>query len=177
MKIPAFIFLLLLAAMSCFSQQAGDAINWKKGQKLTWADYKGSPKPESGAAASTATLITIGYNIGPAGFTYKISSTFSPSKSWVLHKTDHILGHEQGHFDIAEIYARKLHQRMKDYKFDKENYSTQLRKIYDDTVREKESMQEAYDRETNHSIDKDKQAEWLSRIAKLLKETEPWSDY
>lgn len=176
MKIAALLFFTFLF-YTAFAQPSGDAIAWKKGSKLIWADYKGTPKPESGAAALTATLITIGYNIGPNSFSYKITSTFQPSRSWVLHRTDHILGHEQGHFDIAEVYARKLHQRMKDYKFDKEKYQAQLRKIYEDVLKEKEEMQNEYDRETNHSIDKEKQEAWLKKIARLLRESEAYSDY
>jgi uncharacterized protein DUF922 len=173
------LLVLLISFFIAFSAtaQGPDAITWKPDRKLTWNDYKGDARPESGAAASTATLIAIGYSIGPTDFTYKISSTFSPAKSWVLHRTDHILAHEQGHFDIAEIYARKLHQRMKEYKFDRRNYERDLKKIYDDIQQEKEEMQNDYDRETDHSINKEKQAAWLKTIDRLLMETIGFSDY
>ena len=47
------------------------------------------------------------------------------------HKTDYILKHEQGHFDIAEIFARKLNKKMSEYKFNKTTYKTDLKNIYD----------------------------------------------
>ena len=38
-------------------------------------------------------------------------------------------------------------------------------------------MQDEYDRETNHSINKEKQNEWLIKIAELLQTFEPWVSY
>ena len=44
-------------------------------------------------------------------------------------------------------------------------------------VEAKEEMQENYDKETNHSIYRAKQAEWLERIALTLKNTADYADY
>ena len=94
-----------------------------------------------------------------------------------MHKTDYILSHEQGHFDIAEIFARKLNKKMSEYRFDKKTYQKDLNKIYHDILDEKEKMQNDYDKETNHSINKEKQAEWLKKIAKMLEEYKDYADY
>ena len=94
-----------------------------------------------------------------------------------MHKTDYILTHEQGHFDIAEIFARKLNKLMKEYNFDWNTYRQDLKKIYQDVLDEKEDMQNKYDEETNHSINKEKQEEWLKKISGKLKELDAWADY
>lgn len=151
-------------------------MNWST-TKLTWSDYKAKPDPESDAAASTTTYLGISYNISGNNFSYKIESKFSKTRSWGLHKTPYILGHEQGHFDLAEVFARKLHMKMMEYKFNRKTYEKDLRKIYQDILDEKEKMQNEYDEETNHSINRNKQAEWLIRIAALLEEYEPYKDY
>jgi hypothetical protein len=135
------------------------------------------PDMESDAVASTATLLSISYHIKQTGFTYHIISGFDPYKSWAFRRTSYILSHEQGHFDIAEIFARKLHKRMKEYKFDRKNYQRDLKKIYQEVVEEKEKMQNDYDEETRHSILRGKQAEWLKKIAAMLKEYEDYADY
>ena len=158
-------------------EQTEELIYWKETQKLKWSDYKGAADPDIGAAASTATYLGIDYNFSPKGLTYKITCSFSKNKSWGLHKTEYILGHEQAHFDIAEIFARKLHKKMIGYKFDRNNYKTDLRKIYEEVLGEKEIMQNKYDAETNHSIEKPKQAEWLIKIKVLLKDTETFKNY
>jgi hypothetical protein len=169
--------LLALLPIIIHAQEKEELIPWAPDQKLTWSDYKGKADPSTGAAASTATYLGIDYNFSPEGFTYKISCSFSKNKSWGLHRNDHILGHEQGHFDIAEIYARKLNQKMRTYKFDRNTYKTDLQKIYQDVLTEKEEMQNKYDEETNHSIIKDKQSDWLKKIQKMLDEYKSYARY
>jgi hypothetical protein len=154
-----------------------ELIRWNDGQKLTWADYKGKPKENSDAAASTATYLGFEFNIGQNGFDYKITCTFSKTKSWGLHKTEYILTHEQGHFDIAEIFARKLNKTMREYKFDKETFKEDLKIIYQSIALEKDAFQNQYDEETNHSIKREKQAEWLKKIGDQLQELAQFSDY
>ena len=110
--------------------------------------------------------------LGKNGFDYKITCTFSKTKSWGLHKTDYILMHEQGHFDIAEIFARKLNKKMSEYKFNKNSFKEDLKEIYQSIAIEKDAFQNQYDEETNHSIKKEKQAEWLKKISDQLKEFE-----
>ena len=38
-------------------------------------------------------------------------------------------------------------------------------------------MQNDYDKETNHSINKDKQADWLKKIDQMLIEYKAFADY
>jgi hypothetical protein len=171
------LLLLTISLASLGQSENEELISWNEGKKLTWADYKGMAKTGTDAAASTATYLGIEYNFNNKGFGYRITCSFSKNKSWGLHKTDYILAHEQGHFDIAEIYARKLNKKMSDYKFDKDNFKTDLKKIYEGITTEKEAMQNDYDRETNHSINKDNQAEWLQRIEKMLREYKTYSNY
>jgi predicted secreted Zn-dependent protease len=94
-----------------------------------------------------------------------------------LHKTGYILSHEQGHFDIAEIHARILQKRMSEYVFNTRTAQKDLKQIYKEVTEAKEKMQNDYDRETRHSINKARQAEWLEVIAALLEEYAAYADY
>ena len=171
-------FILLTISLVSFSQNKNEElITWSKDKKLTWADYKGKVKTGTDAAASTATYLGIEYNFTGNGFDYKITCSFSKTRSWGLHKTDYILAHEQGHFDIAEIFARKLNKKMGEYKFDKDSFKDDLKIIYQSIALEKDAFQNQYDDETDHSIKKEKQAEWLKKISDLLKEFAAFSDY
>ncbi len=172
-------FLFLLAVPSSLFAQSGneELLDWTSSRKLTWADYKAKPNTDNDAAASTTTYLGIDYNISNTSFSYKIESRFSKTRSWGLHKTDYILSHEQGHFDIAEIFARKLHKEMSKYRFNKKTYQKDLKKIYDAVTEEKTEIQNNYDRETNHSINKREQAEWLKKIKEMLEEYRDYSDY
>lgn len=170
-------FLCLLSINSVGQSDGEELINWNEEKKLTWADYKGKVTTSTDAAASTATYLGIEYSFNNNGFGYKITCSFSKNKSWGLHKTAYILAHEQGHFDIAEIFARKLNKQMREYKFDKNSFKEDLKEIYTTITAEKEQTQNSYDKETNHSINKEKQAEWLKKIDELLIEYKAFANY
>ena len=173
-----FSIIVLAVPILSFAQDKNEELlEWNQNKKLVWADYKGKPDPSSDAAASTATYLGIEYYFKNNDFSYKITCYFSKDKSWGLAKTDYILGHEQGHFDIAEIFARKLNKKMKEYKFNRNTYRTELEKIYNDILDEKEKTQNQYDSETDYSRKKEQQADWLKKINKMLEELVSHSDY
>jgi predicted secreted Zn-dependent protease len=176
-RIFSFLFLILSLTVTRAQDPGEDALTWRADRKLTWSDYKASPNPKSDAAATTSTSLSIDYHISSSQFSYTIKSWFSRSRSWGRHKTDYILSHEQGHFDIAEIYARKLHQRMSAYQFNKKNYQKELNRIYNEVADEKAAVQQQYDHETRHSIDEVKQTEWLKKISRMLEELKDYADY
>jgi predicted secreted Zn-dependent protease len=174
-----FLFTFLLLTFSAIRAQdpGEDILTWNAARKLTWSDYKAKPNPNSDASATTRTYLAIDYHISTDNFSYTIRSSFSRSFSWGRDKTDYILSHEQGHFDLAEVFARKLHKRMSEYRFDKRTFQKELKKIYDEVATEKAATQEQYDRETRHSIDTEKQAEWLKKISRMLEELKDYADY
>ena len=181
MMVNSITYLFLAFVTSVFSpkpkEKAEELVDWKSNRPLTWSDYKGTPNPESDAAATTTTLVGIEYHIKNNSFSYSIQCRFSKNQSWGLHKTAYILAHEQGHFDIAEIYARKLNQEMQEYIFNRRTYEKDLRKIYNKVMQEKEDFQNRYDKETRHSINREKQFAWLDQIDELLEETADYADY
>ncbi|HWC52715.1 MAG TPA: DUF922 domain-containing protein [Chitinophagaceae bacterium] len=152
-------------------------IKWEMGRNLTWNDYYGKPDPASDAAASTATYLGIEYSLSNDNFKYKITCSFSKNKSWVRYKNDFVLSHEQGHFDITEIFARKLNKVMCEYHFNRNTYRKDLDKIYQDILHEKDSMQDQYDHETNFSRNKEKQIAWLKKIERMLGELKEFAHY
>src|SRR5262245_56433743 len=83
-------------------------IEWSSIKRLTWDDYLARPSSSSDAAAITSTALGLEYHVRNNILTYKITCRFSKTRSWGKYKSDYILQHEQGHFDITEIYARKL---------------------------------------------------------------------
>ena len=173
-----FTLLLLTSPLLTFSQDKNEElIDWSTTNRLGWSDYKGSPDPNSGAAATTTSYLGIEYNFKNNTVTYKIVCRFSKNKSWGLYKTDHILSHEQGHFDITEIFARRLVKAVREYKFDPKKYQDDLSKMYKKIMEEKEEFQEKYDEETDFSRNKVKQAEWLKKIIQELEDLEEYGDY
>jgi hypothetical protein len=176
---PVFWFLLFTVLTKVgFTQKANEELlKWNKTRKLTWEDYKAAPDTTEGFAASTTTYLNVDYTFTQNGFSFKIHSGFSKTRSWGLNKTAHVLKHEQGHFDIAEIFARKLFRQMTEYRYNNRTYKEDLTSIYDNIVAEKAKMQDDYDRETNHSLNRYKQNEWLKKIEALLEDNKPWAQY
>src|SRR4051812_12870206 len=112
------VFLLLLSAFNSFSQQANEhEIYWIDHKKLTWNDYLASPDMlDSSNSALTYYGLASSMKTKGDSLTITVRSIFDKNKSWIKpgDKSDSLLIHEQGHFDIAEIYARKLKQILKE---------------------------------------------------------------
>lgn len=154
-----------------------EMIPWSGNRRLTWEDFKCAPVRNTEAVALTSTSLGISYKVKDNRFIYDINCSFSKRHSWGLMKTPYILAHEQGHFDITELFARKLHQRLQDYRFNERTFKQDISNIYQQVVKEKEAFQELYDGQTDHSRKKVKQEEWLVHIEALLEDTTPFQNY
>jgi len=102
--------------------------------KLDWSDFRGRPEMNSTFDASVNTGITYqwsyGKDKGDIELNYQVDSFCYPSLSWVKRgqMSDHLLFHEQLHFDISELHARIMRKRLKEYKAGK-NIRRDLNKI------------------------------------------------
>ena len=174
-KILAFPVLIL--PLLVLSQLEEDHIKWQESRKLTWDDFKAAPLKIGNTAAMTTTHLGFSYNISNGKITYKIDCRFEKNKSWGLVKNEWILKHEQGHFDIAEIFARQLNKLVNEYQFNKSSFQNDLDAIYKSVVAEKEKFQQQYDDETDYSRIKTKQEEWLKKIEAELNQNRSWAGY
>ena len=174
-KILAFPVLIL--PLLVLSQLEEDHIEWQESRKLTWDDFKAAPLKIGNTAAMTTTHLGFSYNISNGKITYKIDCRFEKNKSWGLVKNEWILKHEQGHFDIAEIFARQLNKLVNEYQFNKSSFQKDLDAIYKSVVAEKEKFQQQYDDETDYSRIKTKQEEWLKKIEAELSQNRSWAGY
>ncbi len=154
-----------------------EVIPWAPAARLNWDDFQCEPKRGTDAVASTSTSLGIAYQMVNGKLTYHISCNFSKAKSWGLMKTEYILAHEQGHFDITEIFARKLNEALQNYEFNHRTFRKDISDIYQSIVAQKEEYQQRYDGETDHSRNRAVQAEWLDRINTLLNDTEAYEMY
>jgi len=152
-------------------------IPWTLNRRLNWDDFLSEPQKNSDAVASTSTSLGIAYQVEHGQLTYSITCNFSKNKSWGLLRTNYILSHEQGHFDITEICARRLYKALQEYQFNRKTYRDDINTIYQEIVSQKEAMQAAYDEESDHSRNRKVQYEWLQKINQMLDETAPWATY
>lgn len=152
-------------------------ISWSSSRKLEWTDFLCEPKKNTDAVASTSTTLGLAYQVKNGNLFYQITCNFSKHKSWGLLKTDYILAHEQGHFDITEVFARKLHYQLNAYTYNRKTFKADIGAIYEKIVSEKEEMQKAYDAESDHSRNRKMQQAWLIKINDMLVETAGFEAY
>jgi len=170
--LTSFIFPLIL-----LSQLEEDFIKWDENRKLTWEDFKAAPLKMGSTAAMTTTHLGFSYNFANGKITYKIDCQFEKNRSWGLVKNDWILKHEQGHFDIAEIYARKLNKIIKAYTFRAATAQKEVPAIYQKIMNDLSAMQNQYDSDTDFSRDKEQQAAWTEKINRELYKLNEFAGY
>ena len=171
--IVAFFFFSPLSALG----QNEQFIEWSPVKRLTWEDYLARPSSSSDAAAITSTALGVEYHLKNNTLSYTITCRFSKTHSWGRHKTEYILQHEQGHFDIAEIYARKLNKALKHYSFNVKTSPKEVPAMYQQIMKEEGQLQNQYDSETDFSRDKPQQAIWLEKIQRELDKLKEYAAY
>ncbi|MBT8245082.1 MAG: DUF922 domain-containing protein [Winogradskyella sp.] len=176
-----FVRIFLLISTICFGQNEDlETMSWQAEKPILWKNFKGKPNRNNDAAAQTVSGISFGFSIGKTGntitdFTTNVECLFYPTESWYKPEvaTPYILKHEQLHFDITELHALLLRKKISKIK-PSARLKSQLNDLYKSISRDSYKMQQRYDDETNHSINKEKQAAWNLYIAKALKKLEAY---
>ena len=176
-----FSFILLIAcsdAVLSQSRDCNDCIPWTESRKLNWTDFKADSKKLSPNAAVTDSGMSIQLKCDGKTSEAVVKCYFTPSKSWTKDKeSSYLLRHEQLHFDITELFARKLRKQLAVFGNDCNKLSKHIQEYYDRNYKEFVAYQDAYDLETEHSINKEKQAFWEAKVERELEELRPYSSF
>jgi hypothetical protein len=164
-----FIILLLVSCTnSSFIKDDGndEAMVWQKNRKLTWDDYQGKRQKRFAAASTVYSMYRTIAKTSSGNIIATVKALFYPKDSWKSNWIDDaLLAHEQKHFDIVELYARKLRKQLTLIKVRNEEDAEQkldsLHKIID---AEMDAYQDKYDDETNYSMAHNAQASWIRKI-------------
>lgn len=179
----SFTILFLLVFFGATGQQDPDKIFWKE-NILTWEDFRAEPDRNSTYQANTSAGLSYSWGIrnenGVVTLKYEVLSYFNPDGSWVVPKSrgsEYLLSHEQLHFDITELHARKLRKMLAEIKVDKlsKDPRKDLNKLYEIIEKERDAMQLKYDKETNHSLNREAEAHWQNFVKKELKKYENYN--
>lgn len=166
-----FYLISFLILLSSFNQERKDIIVWQEGKLLSWDDFKGKPaKRFSAASTHYNTFKTTEEKGGKVEVV--VEAVFYKDKSWkkVSWINDEVLEHEQKHFDIVELYARKLRKLIQERKYSSyTNLKTVTDSLYDVMDKEMDVYQDKYDDETDASMNGDKQREWNKKIMDGIK--------
>ncbi len=170
------ILFFLIFSNFIFSQKNQDAIIWEK-DILKWNCFQKIPHEKNISHAKSNINITSRWKVRNLKLSANILSEFHKSKSWLKGKeTEHLLKHEQGHFDIIEYYSRSFRKELATYRFTSfEKLRGEMSALNKKYVQLSKEMQELYDLETNHSLIKEQQKLWNLKMVKLLEETNNFS--
>ena len=110
-----FFFIGFISLMS-FSFVKDDFILWQENKKLKIQDFKADNKDtikvNRQQFLGAISAIRIEYSSFQRNKNsvpdFSIKTYFDPNESWMLLKNDYVLQHEQIHFDLTELYARKM---------------------------------------------------------------------
>lgn len=151
-----------------------DKIIWSENRKLTWKDFQGPKRDfKSNKIAETSSNIKISYQFSKNKITdYKVEAAFSKIKSWTKSNKSDVLAHEQLHFDITELYARKIRKSFDSLIVKRKNTVANFKSIYQKNTQNWKRSQNTYDKEVyGNSV---LQKKWISAIELELEKSEKY---
>jgi len=151
------------------------AISWSAGRRLTWRDFQGTPPTDGSEGAMTSYTLYSAWKCLGAMFEYRVIAGFRPRQSWVKAvvlndsvQRRTVLGHEQTHFDLAEVHARRMRQTFGSLARPCAKSDAELGALARRLTQEEKADQRRYDAETNHGLLADEQAAWSVQTRRRL---------
>lgn len=152
------------------------AISWSAGRRLTWRDFQGTPPTDGSEGAMTSYTLYSAWKCLGAMFEYRVIAGFRPRQSWVkavvLNDTTQrrtVLGHEQAHFDLAEVHARIMRRAFRGLDRPCSMSDGDLAGLVQRLIQAEKAEQRRYDAETNHGLRASQQEAWSAAVARRLR--------
>lgn len=174
-----FPFFCLLIFTICTSFTDTGFLFWSKQHRLLFSDFKGVPpaldtvrkeklyNTHKFGVISKSIDVKLMSKAGKTTFT--IYAGMNQHDSWIRHGDDSVtLRHEQGHFDICELYARMLRKEIRNAKT-----LAEAKDLYEKISDAENVEQDAFDGENTFALGgiTDK---WLALINERLKALEAY---
>lgn len=154
---------------------ADEAFAWSAKRPLVWGDFQGSPPSQGSEAAKTSYTLYSVWRCKGEVFAFRVIAGFRPRQSWVKtivlkDSTQRlaILLHEQTHFDLAEVHARRMRRAFEDLSHPCARTDAEIQALLRRLTEDEKSEQRRYDDETDHGLIADQQAAWSRNVARRL---------
>jgi hypothetical protein len=188
--IPLLACLIGFSALATSSDGSVPGIPWNAATPLTWDLFRATPPADAVNRTEAAAIhMTIrwhaSYSVTSNGGSWTglvesvtVTNTMAPSLSWVVlgKADDRILQHEQAHFDLNEVYRRRLETLLpciqaqsatKEGAIDALHAA--LHRRANEILLQLQAAQAGYDVETGHGNNPAGQARWEAQIATWLR--------
>ena len=155
---------------------ADSALPWSAARRLRWSDFRGQPPGGGEESAKTAYTLYYAWKCRGEAFEFRVIAAFRPGQSWVKAavvndsaQSTGTLGHEQTHFDLAEMHARSMRQYFNGLADACRKSDGELTALARRLLQEEKAEQQRYDAETDHGLSTAQQATWSRDVARRLR--------
>jgi hypothetical protein len=163
-----------LIAFYLFCQDSTDRIKvWGKQTELEYKDFRGTIDEDSPYSA----ISYVGFNYEYSNNVVNAFCYFDCGKSWIKGTDSFLLVHEQGHFNLSEVYVRRLKRMIESHDFKRNSIEFELDSLYNANFAEFMKTNELYEHETNYSNNHTMQHQWNITISKWLSDLEEYSSH
>lgn len=158
--------LIILLSLFFFTD---DPIIWEEDSRLEWVNFKGKVPENRGlkVALSRVEIVMEGNAYENEVPDIEINAYFMENKSWTTVNDCETLEHEQLHFDIAELYARKIRKKVDSLVINDVTDFSIYTSIYKTYLLEHRKFQKLYDSEVY--FNDGKQIFWINKVRDELK--------
>jgi hypothetical protein len=159
------------------AQERDSIIYWSQHKPLTWEDFEGikTDLSEPAAARSRLQIQVLTSLKGDGNYKCHYFATFDRKRSFTIVTDSMVLKHERIHFDIQELFVRKMRKYFELLKLQAHQKTSICRDVFNKYYESLDSLQILYDAETKHSIEKNSQQDWSRKISDDLKTLEDYS--
>lgn len=190
------LFLLVVCAAPGARAQKANAglplVEWSAGRTLAIADFKGKISPSGNESSRSWVAIEASWECQDGQGSSRARAVFDPNRSWWSEAAPRLwqniddaarlppqedggralLAHEQLHFDMTEVWARRVRAAFKTLPAacKTRDGSKGVEKIVADLEHDWQEEQQRYDKETDHGTGAGRQRAWAQKIAKALRE-------
>lgn len=153
-------------------------IEWSDDLYLNWKDYRFRNRQNRSGNGMALTSVKHSIRGGIIGGEpkFQVKVLFVKNDSWTSDSTDIVLlAHEKLHFDIAEMFGRKIRKQImelfKQGERDMSTYNKYVRILLGDFKR----FSADYDKATDHGRNLDEQRKWFEIVFSELQRLKPYS--
>lgn len=150
-----------------------DQVLWSPDRRLSWEDFKANPDAENPHHALTAANLAVNAQCQQNGFSYQVSCVFLPTQSWTKNtESEKLLKHEQLHFDLTEVHARRLRRKLA--MLNCTDVENKLSGTVTNAFAQWKAEQDAFDTACKHGLNAEEESIWAANIAQRLKKLEAY---
>ena len=181
-KLFLFIFICSYSTLIQSQEVTTQGIVWSKND-LTWNDFREEnsydkyPYKLAKTHWELKVVAEDSCKCETQKLSVKVYALFIPDFSWVREsaiKNKAVLAHEQLHFDIVEVFARRLRKQLQQLKATHNDYQKLTDREKRKTLRALRSVQEDYDQETSGGNKIMTQQKWKNKIDNNLAELDTY---